>query len=237
MPLDLARLKQIDQSSISLVSGYTKTITSADKICPKEIINIIVLFAQILERFIKSADIIEISSKQNIIGMNDIATYKGRNENISRGWYAIYGELDICCKDKTEQNYIYEWTLSVNTNRVSIGLITHRNVISEYCFGGAIDGNYYAIGDTGCLEWQNANSLWDITDMKSYSDVIKKGDEIKMIFDASKGILSYHKNGKDLGIAYDNVDISKTYCMALAVRCYPGEYIEIMDFCVKSPFE
>ena len=43
-----------------------------------------------------------------------------------------------------------------------------------------------------------------------------------MIFNASKGILSYYqrkgKESKDLEIAYEDIDISKTYCMDISLH-------------------
>ena len=109
MALDFARLKHIDQTSISLVTGYTKELTtSSNHICPQGIINIIVLFTKILERFTKGNNAIEISSQNDIVGINDLATINQQDIVFyTCDWCAIYGELDIDCNDKRTQSCIY----------------------------------------------------------------------------------------------------------------------------------
>ena len=90
--------------------------------------------------------------------------------------------------------------------------------------------------DDGSLEWQTCDISWDGLDgtHREYGEKIKQGDEIKMILIPSKGILRYERNGKDLGVAYDNIDTSKTYCMALAVFPSKKGYLQLTSFFIKS---
>ena len=56
---------------------------------------------------------------------------------------------------------------------------------------------------------------------KEYGIEWKDGDIIEMILDMTHseyGVLSYKVNGEDQGIAWDDIDLSEEYCMALMVQ-------------------
>ena len=59
-----------------------------------------------------------------------------------------------------------------------------------------------------------------ITDYKAYGpDTCDKNDVLSMTLDLSgnNGVLSYKLNDTPLGIAFDNIDVNKKYCMVVCV--------------------
>ena len=52
-----------------------------------------------------------------------------------------------------------------------------------------------------------------------------------MIFNLSQKSLTFIKNGIDNG-AINNIDTSKTYTMAIAMRVYDGDNVQLTQFCV-----
>ena len=234
MSLNFTRMKQIDPKQLLLVSGYIAQSTKS-MLFPKEIVTIIILFTQGIEKFIKGPNSNKFSSKDCIFSADTVATILGEDHN-SFVWGSLYGKLSINCMDKNENENIYEWMFNIQANKVSIGI--HSSDVNEikssiYCFGLGIDGAFYAVGDTGSLEWQDRNSSWEIWNQQKFCGHTKKGDQIKMIFNVKNGTLSYCKNGKDLGVAYSNIDKAQIYHLAMAIKAEPGDFVEIVGCSVQ----
>ena len=219
MAVNFARLKYVDEKGVVLVSGYMRRLVFEEELCPRDIINIIVLFMQMIERFVKAttSNSIKVSSRDRIFGINDIAII---NHSQDVDWSAMRGALQICC-DKKEQNCIYEWTFYIKAPRVIIGIFSPGKA-DRCCL-------------TNAFEARHLNGVWTYKYKRDYDVEINYGDEIKMLFNSSKGILSFHRNQIDLGIAHDDIDISRIYCMVVFFKGgEPGDYVEIDDCSVSK---
>ena len=54
-----------------------------------------------------------------------------------------------------------------------------------------------------------------------YASKWSKGETVKLTLDLTHekyGVLSMTKDGKDLGILYDKIDIEQEYCLAVAIK-------------------
>ena len=226
MALKTERLKFVDSQTNLLVTGYTKSFNDLknEHIFPTDIINMIILFLFEIEKFIKSGKEIEIidgGTKATIVDDNP-------------GYTTVHGKLDIDCGKYT--NAIYKWKFNVQADGTSIGIDsdTQRQYVDKYCFPAYASDKaryFYAMGDTGDLEYNCSDGPWTVNKPKEYSDYIKKGDEIDMILDVSTKTMIFYKNGKNLGVAYDDIDADKIYHMAICLGSNePDEFIEIVDF-------
>ena len=87
------------------------------------------------------------------------------------------------------------------------------------------------MGDTGDLEYNDCNGPWTVSKPIEYSDSIMIGDQIDMILDVSAKTVIFNKNGKNLGVAYVDIDTSKIYHMAICLGSnQKDEFVEIIDF-------
>ena len=240
MTLNATKLKFVDYKTAILTSGYIKDILSTSKllnasgdeiIFPSDIKNIIILFLFQMEKFIKCGESITISEHGNIL------TLKNSNDYCN----TIHGKVDI--DFNKYPNAIYKWKFNIEAQQASIGIESdpNRKRINDYCFPSSTYDKsryYYAIGDAGDLEYQDSKGSWDSYDsitgkVGKYVDGIHKSDVIEMILNVSKKTMIFHKNGKDLGVAYNDIDNSKTYHMAICLQGdggNVGEYVELSDF-------
>ena len=202
------------------VSGYLNSLNDQKRIIPKVIVDMIVLFSQqSVDKFISAIDI-------EFLQCDCVAMI---GTKISQ-WSAILSEMTILCQGGiTQHNGIYKWRFNIQSERVSIGIVSgsyYRNEI-KYCFC-SYHWRYYAITDNGEKEWNNSYGISGAADYRNYCDKIKKNDQIVMTFNTKNRTLSFNKNGQDLGVAFDDVDYGK-YRMAVCIRGSIGDYIELVD--------
>ena len=183
-----ARLKLVDQVTVLLVSGYMniKVINENKRLIPADIINIVILFIHQTEGFFKAPSAIKISSKHDI-NCNEIATMA--QDTVL--WASIHGELDVDCNKFP--SLTYQWTLNIQAASVSIDIHsdTTREYTDKYCFSYGMtrentNRRFYAVGDTGMLEYENENGQWDHQNQMRYTERITEGDEIKMILNVKQ---------------------------------------------------
>ena len=134
---------------------------------------------------------------------------------------------------RTETNAIYEWTILVGANSVTIGIVstTSELDLEHYVFSGS--AHYYALGNGGRLEYRDNDIVTPNEDQYEEVQRTANGDVIKMTLDTKQRTLSFHKNGKDLGVAYDNIDAGGNYKLAASGYVWTGSepyFIKLLDF-------
>ena len=115
---------------------------------------------------------------------------------------------------------------------ILIGIIPRKKVskslkphfIDSKCGGYAF---YTHLADIKHNGWKFDNEI------KSYGQKCVKGDTVKMILDLTQkenknGSLSYEINDKQYGIAFDDIDIEKEYCMTVEM-VWHGQSIQIIE--------
>ena len=93
---------------------------------------------------------------------------------------------------------------------------------------------YYNNSGTYCLQLDGYK--WCDDNPETYTEeIFVAGDIVSMELDFDLKQLIYSKNGNNLGIAYDNIDIEENKKYKMAVRMSDtGNEIELMDFkCFK----
>ena len=155
---------------------------------------------------------------------NRIAKQVGNN-----GWTNLYGSIIVrkgdiqiwklmrCCDDDLIHNH----------GVLGIMASTHSKTISNAYFTKATKEAHAISMLTGTLQGSeyNKKSSW-----RHDGSSIYKGDTITMTLDMTKEnvTLSYKINEKDLGVAFNNIDIDKEYCLALSVY-WTGDAYEIIE--------
>ena len=237
---------RIDEKTKCLVNGYIRELESEMQSeqrnvnCPQEINDLCTLFAHTPpEQFVKSGDCLVLDSVDHPLGMKNTATLQCDAKKDSN-WKSVIGEYDVDCKVDT--NAVYEWTIFVSADLVSIGIVSTKNedkisgYVDQYAFSTYEGTTFYALGNGGRLEHQDKKIA--VVKEDRYEDVGKtaNGDLIKMTLDTRQMTLSFNKNGKDIGVAYENIDDGHTY--NLAVSCFTregftGQFVKLVDFGVQ----
>ena len=211
-------VKFIDSKVQFLVTGFVKEINQTlnnklDNI-PPLIPNACLLFYCIREDFTAKGDNIRVDT--------DII------KTVNVGQNTVYGKMVI----KPEDNkYIYKWVIQITQTNYqffafSFGIDSSNKYIMNDDF--SVSGQYgnadkfYAFGSDGLKNGYKYTNLFPPKG-KQYGEKCGLMDKITMILntgggDENKGTLEYYKNDKSMGIAFDNVDLSKTYHMAICMR-------------------
>ena len=228
----------IDERTKCLINGYIRELeremqsTQRNVNCPQEINDLCVLFAHTPpEQFAEFSDGIILSSDDHPFGLKNQALLNSDVDDYV--WYTVIGEYKANCGGK--MNMVYEWTILVATSTVSIGIMSTTNDWDSeyYPFTGSGVSTYYALSNTGGLEYRDDNIA---VQQKSKCGVhsIEEGDVIKMTLDAGQRALSFVKNGHDLDVGYKMIDDGQTY--NLAVSCVKGRsddhFVKLMNFCI-----
>ena len=150
-------------------------------------------------------------------------------------WYSAFGKFIIDAKNNS--NSIFKWTLrytrsSGTISSVSVGIVSNGKYnTDQYCFTNPCDYEFYA--------WETA---WRCTRNKSrqneqhnYGGYIKDGQSIIIIeLNLKNKTIRFFQNDKDLGIAFDNINMDLQYRLA-ASFAQQGNKLQIIDF-VCEPF-
>ena len=154
-------------------------------------------------------------------------------------WGNAFGQVDIDCIKYPQT--MYKWLFKLNTTEVTIGIIDKIYIDkscenNKYCFSifpknDYGDKTFYALGNGGHLESHNIDiSQAMMTSINNrYGIYTKFGDILSMIFDTKRRTLRYLHNEKDLGIAFNDIDVTKIYRMAVSVYLQSSS-VQLMDF-------
>eukprot|EP01084_Bolivina_argentea_P092973 167232_1 len=133
----------------------------------------------------------------------------------------VFGNIQV--SNSTQEYYIYTWTLKFIQifSGIIIGIgSAEKNNFNEDDW----DETCYGYGDTYLYHNQQ-------TSMQKYKGIRwKNGDILKMIINTKTKTLSYDTNGKNEGIAFENIDFNGTRLqLAIFMGSIP-ECIQIVDF-------
>nr|XP_006822492.1 PREDICTED: E3 ubiquitin-protein ligase RNF123-like [Saccoglossus kowalevskii] len=112
--------------------------------------------------------------------------------------------------------WVYELMLG-SKGVMQIGFCTHKCVFHEEIGVGDTEDSYSYDG--------NRIRKWNIATSK-YGDEWQTGDVVSCMIDADNGIISFARNGKNLGVAYDNVKLGQGYAYFPAISLSFNENIQ-----------
>ena len=232
MATDFNNLKLVDEHTKLLGHGYLRELNNRNNPVPKEIIFMCILYSYQFEQFGQHTPKITLSSNGHILNVNNVATISTSKE--FGAWENVYGEYEIDI-EKQPNCAILEWTFKINAFYVSLGLCSINRKLSEtdkYCFDPSVcaDCVYYALGDTGLLEYRDNNNKFN---KDFYSKRTRKGDTIKMILNMKEKSLTFIRNKENIGIAYSEIDATKIYCLAVSIYFEINDYVEMTEFSVS----
>ena len=122
-------------------------------------------------------------------------------------------------KIESASNLIYQWELRfINFDHgILFGITSNQTVKS---FGD----HHYAFTNLG--KKTKTNDRW-----KSYGETVRAGDIVSIHLDLNKDQIKLAINGKDQGIAYDNIDRSQVikYQLFVCLRS-KNDCVEILNF-------
>ena len=208
------------ESDDLLVYGF---IRKEDIDIPTEIIALCFLWYHIELFIFKSSSHISLNEDKTLITQQQ--TEKGE-----RALNSCYGSIIM---PSINNPLIYEYTIKVSPtkNQVGIGIDDSEcKCIDTYFIGSRDTFNY------GLQCWNGHKSskedMWGVP----YGNACDHAKEIivVMIYNAKDATLSFSVNGKDYGIAYDNVHKAKGLNYRLALYQNGGSTIELLGYCTKS---
>ena len=232
-PLNSKRIfEMIDEKTKYLVNGYIRELeteiqTQRNLNCPQEINDLCIMFAHTPpEHFTRCGLGLVLRSDDHQFGLNNKVIHNS-NVMTDSHWRSTIGEYEVNCG--LETNAVYEWTILVEHDTVSIGIVSTALEcdVVKYAFRSGA-GTHYALGNNGMLEY-NDNKI-AVAQKKRYDGYygVTAGNMVKMTLDVGQRTLSFAENGKDLGVAYDNIDDGHTY--KLAISCYVNKICNDVRF-------
>ena len=203
-----------------IVNGFVRTHVMTNNHIPNEIIDLCFKYYHDLpERF----NIIK--CHKGIILSNDGLTAT-RQSTTYYDYPIVYGTVGINSKDRCK----YQWTLTI-TKRVSDSLIgiSTKDKTDKIENLQLFEKNYPNYSYQTC-----SDRKWKLGKHKSgYGTPMDSGQQIIMIVDFKLKQISFISNGKDLGIAYDDIKIGPIYYLAVSLHVN-GECITIDRFeCIE----
>eukprot|EP01084_Bolivina_argentea_P301892 520972_1 len=244
MPPTFSKLKFMNKRYKTITMGYIrmaeKEINTHD--VPIGIKNLCVLYYLETEQFGKHGDQLMILSS-NGREENDIL------ETIELCYCSAYGTVIV--DKKKHPDSIYKWTFRIKKENESglpcIGIVSIEGndelPMNSTCFrlnhrnsSNQVTSNhkYYAWQmDTNRLRSKEIDSsqLFFVQYNQAQRDLITDADIIEMRINVKNKTLKYYSNDKDFGIAFNNIDMNRQYCLAISVGfSYKADQIQIIDF-------
>ena len=211
-----------------LVDGYVRLICNEINI-PKEILTLIFIWCH-LELFIfKMGDRFQLNEEKTIITRNDD---KKLHSSTIINYGSCYGSISM---PSMNNKLIYEYRIKVlklNDEHVGIGIYDAIcKHINTYFIEQTATSNY------GLQCWNGTkashNAAWEKAEI--YAAPCKDKDtDITMIYNAYKSTLSFSIDGKDYGIAYDNIDKREELDYRLTIYLACDASVELTGFSTKS---
>lgn len=192
---------------------------------PDLILTLCTLFYNGNDHFISCSTKMRISkSKPNCI----VLQHQGMN------WSTAVGSTIIDFK-KNPTKLFYEWTIVSNTNEIFIGIDSTPNirrltdnVLDSNIFNVYNEHKYYGWCSLGR---NSAESLLVTNDKTSQFPVNWKHGirgKIKMIIDCNNKQIIFVRDQQNLGITFENIDLSKKYHLAICLY-KKGSWVQIID--------
>ena len=188
---------------------------------PVEIINLCLLWYHMALFVFKSADIVTLNEDKTVITQE--------KKNTSGEMNTSYGSI-IMPSMNNEMIYEYKIKVSPTENQVGIGIDDAEcECVDTYFIGSQKTYNY------GLQCWNGEKSSEKDRWGTKYGDPCdgKKETIVIMTFNAKDSSLSFVVNGKDYGIAYDDIYKQPGLDYRLALYQNGGSTIEILGYCTK----
>ena len=219
--------RTVDEKTSKLIFGYVHRIEcllSPDSIIPSGIINIILTFYFILEKFSRIGKTIGFVGESN----------NTKIKKIDRALGSAMGSFIIDFEKYPDS--IFKWrlhyvsapaviTVGIMEYDPNVTLDTYLFLMKHKVYYGWCQAYFYA-----SLESHDAQSRQN----KFNKDALDKHggwNDIIMILNGRDKTLEYNANSKDCGVAFRNIDGSKQY--QLGICLLEGE-IEIVDFSISN---
>lgn len=200
-----------------LVYGYIRIHISFLDI-PSDVMNLVDLFLIFKDEWDKSytSNKIEINTNDNSITTKNGMLY-------SPELRVAYGEAVI-----DDTSGVQSWKLKINHSKLRgdllwfmvIGIATddHEMLCKSITFPsrwGAQRHSYGFITGKGQKKWVNENNRIKKAVYGEPNQFKKQGDKMEIILNVKEGTLRYIVNEKDYGIAFDNIDKTQKYRLAI----------------------
>ena len=212
MSTTFSKLKFADDRSKVIIFGFIRKIKINQDEIPAEIKQLCLLFYFQAEQFGQHGKKLKVSCSDDA-NINDII-----EQHIEGFWYSGYGTFII--NPIKYPSAIYIWTLKFSTQSSaittpSIGIVSvdTEYPLETYCFMSQ-EYDFYAWETT----WKCARDKLQAS--RGYAEELDNGlecgDIIVMELNIPNATLKYTRNGKDLGIAHDNINMQNKYCLGLS---------------------
>lgn len=163
------------------------------------------------------------SSTNNKYHENDMVETQPSSDN--GGWFTAYGDniIDV----NKNANCIITWTIKIYKAYCAIGIDSSDcKMINDWCFNlWRNKSQYYGWGYSGQLHAFKQNVR--------YNSGFKDGDIIKMELNLQSKSLKYYVNDNDMNFGFDDIDITKTYRLAISLfvdQSVENVKVQILDF-------
>ena len=202
----------MQQKVVMLVTGYIRS--QKHNSIPQDIQYLILAFYHQREEFVMFPKCLSVTGQENNIVTSNVT-----------GWHTAYGVINVEAKPK---NIVYEWKFKMLKvgKWVAIGIHSEYDAIDDYLFSSTRSGVYYGLHRSG----RKYSSFIESGANRNYMNGGYKTNDI-LIFrvNMEHETISFIKNDVDYGIAFDNVDTSFQYHLAVCLDSI-GDSIEIVQF-------
>ena len=232
VPVELRRLKQIDQRFNCLISGYVKSIISNDNdidaYIPELVILICLAFYYQIECFDPDTcgPMIIINETRDTI--RHLAEAETENMQDSQ---SVYGTYII----DSMQKAIHEWKLEINSQwslgNIYIGIDEYENKWINQCFGDENETVNYSWTTSG-----RTHKSGEQIHVEPYLESEKgnAGDVIVMTLNLFDMTLSYKKYGGDMNVVINDITKGDGIKYKLCVHLYwDNECVTLIEHSVK----
>ena len=176
----------------------------------------------------------EIAGKNVTIsdGLTITKTHIENQNDIAREyWNTSYGALRIQSNEST----IYRWKLQIrkgSTQYLTIGISSNDEHDKNYSAWRSDGGSYKEYEHYGVNGYMGHKT--SIGGTESYGEGFQGGDTMEIVLDMDKAEISFYKNGKSPGVAFENVkkDVDLTYRLAVTL-CKKNDSVTLTEFSRK----
>eukprot|EP01084_Bolivina_argentea_P000398 750_1 len=226
-----SKLKCVDETSKNIMFGYIRNIEKIYN-APLAVKHLCLLYYFETEEFGAHSEKLVISSSSKT-KHNDIVHQIDRTF-----WNSVFGLVVI--SSDNNPNAIYCWSFKVtfnaptyHTTAPSIGIVSDTKAIDDYCFSDRDrEDEYHYYGWETTWKEIRSNNV-DITTKHPFGDYpkIKSGDILKMEVNLKNKSIKHFYNDKDLGIAFNNIDLNYKYYLGISFA--DQDRVQIVDFKIK----
>ena len=208
MAIQFDKLKQVDQETRDLVTGFIKMFeTELDEHCiiPSLVVTTCILFYHLGEMFTVYGEHMDVELDEACTGLRIFDIHITRE--------TAYGNIRINNKYKC----IYAWDIELTYTAkydTFIGIDSSNKEFVDSGFFREIENTYYAFSPSALKTSSVEHQV-----IKPFGKKMKQGDIVRMEINTNDRTMKVYVNGEDLGIAHDNIVFDeKVYYLAVSMR-------------------